>query len=77
MKQYKREMKKGMLIKGKKAASPKGMQHNYDVMRDAGYSKKRAEGTAYGEVGREKMARRHEKEGMMKHDGLMDMVKKL
>ncbi len=77
MKQYKREMKEGMLIKGKKAASPKGMQHNYDVMRDAGYSKKRAEGAAYGEVGMEKMARRHEREGMMKHDDLMDMVKKL
>lgn len=52
------------LDKGEKAATRKGMQHNYDVMRDAGYSKKRAEGTAYGEVGLEKMARRHESEGM-------------
>lgn len=44
-------MKKDMLVKGKKAATPKGMQHNYDVMRDAGYSKRRSEATAYGEVG--------------------------
>lgn len=54
------------LTKGKAAATPKGMQHNYDVMRDAGYSKQRAEGTAYGEVGLEKRARRHESEGMKK-----------
>ena len=35
-------MKKDMLVKGKKAATPKGMQHNYDVMRDAGYSQRRS-----------------------------------
>lgn len=52
------------LDKGKVAGTPKGMAHNYEVMRDAGYSKQRAEGAAYGEVGMEKMARRHESEGM-------------
>jgi hypothetical protein len=52
------------LDKGEKAATVKGMQHNYDTMRSAGYSKKRSEGTAYGEVGEEKAARRHESKGM-------------
>lgn len=52
------------LVKGKKAAAPKGMKHNVKVMEKAGYSKKRAIGTAYGEVGMEKMSRRHESEGM-------------
>lgn len=52
------------LDKGEKAGTAKGMQHNYDTMRDAGYSKKRSEGTAYGEVGMEKAGRRHESEGM-------------
>ena len=66
MKQVKKEMKKGMLVKGKAAASPKGMKHNVKVMEKAGYSKKRAVGTAYGEVGMEKMARRHESKGMKK-----------
>lgn len=66
-----------MLVKGKKAATPKGMQHNYDVMRDAGYSKRRSEATAYGEVGLAKMARRHEREGMMKYDDIQSMIKKL
>ena len=60
MKQVKKEMKKGMLIKGKAAASPKAMSHNVKVMEKAGYSKKRAIGTAYGEVGMEKKARRDE-----------------
>jgi len=55
------------LDKGEKAATRKGMQHNYDVMRDSGHSKARSAGTAYGEVGMEKMARRHESEGM-KHE---------
>jgi len=80
MKQYKQDMKKGMLIKGKKAATPKGMRHNVEVMEKAGYNKKRAEGAAYGEVGMEKMARRHESEGMQKHneyDALMNKVKNL
>ena len=54
------------LEKGKKAATPKGMKHNVKVMEKAGYSKTRAEGTAYGEVGMEKMARRHESSGMKK-----------
>lgn len=71
------KMKKHWLIKGEKAATPKGMQHNYDVMRDAGYSKSRSAGTAYGEVGMEKMARRHEREGMMKYEDLQKMIKKL
>lgn len=61
MKQVKREMKKGMLVKGKAAATPKGMSHNVKVMEKAGYSKKRAIGTAYGEVGMEKKARKHER----------------
>lgn len=56
------------LVKGMKAATGKGMRHNIEVMKDAGYSDKRAVGTAYGEVGMEKMARRHESEGMRKHD---------
>ena len=56
------------LDKGQYAATPQGMQHNVDVMEAAGYSKRRAEGTAYGEVGMEKMARRHESEGMKKYE---------
>ena len=52
------------LDKGKKAGTAKGMQHNYDVMRDSGHSKARSEGTAYGEVGMEKMHRMHEREAM-------------
>lgn len=54
------------LEKGKKAATPKGMEHNVKTMEKAGYSKKRAEGTAYGEVGMEKKARRDESKGMKK-----------
>lgn len=54
------------LTKGKKAATPKGMEHNVKTMEKAGYSKKRAEGTAYGEVGMEKKARRDESKGMKK-----------
>lgn len=54
------------LVKGKKAASPKGMSHNVKAMESKGYSKKRAEGTAYGEVGMEKKARRDESKGMKK-----------
>lgn len=56
------------LIKGKTAGSPRSMQHNYEVMRDAGYKPERARGAAYGEVGMEKMARRHESEGMKRLD---------
>jgi hypothetical protein len=57
---------KGMLVKGKAAATPKGMSKNVKVMEKAGYSKKRAVGTAYGEVGMEKKARRDESKGMKK-----------
>lgn len=64
--QAKSEVKKGMLVKGKAAASPKGMSHNVKVMEKAGYSKTRAVGTAYGEVGMEKKARRDESRGMKK-----------
>lgn len=64
--QVKREVKKGMLVKGKAAATPKGMSHNVKVMEKADYSKKRAVGTAYGEVGMEKKARRDESRGMKK-----------
>jgi hypothetical protein len=55
------------LVKGKKAATPKGMAKNVKVMEKAGYSKKRAEGTAYGEVGMEKKARKDESKAMKKH----------
>jgi hypothetical protein len=54
------------LEKGKKAATPKGMTHNVKVMEKAGYSKKRAIGTAYGEVGMEKKARKDEAKAMEK-----------
>jgi len=56
------------LEKGKKAATPKGMEHNKKVMEKAGYSPKRAVGAAYGEVGMEKKARRDESKGMKKHE---------
>jgi hypothetical protein len=52
------------LEKGKKASTAKGMRHNIEVMKDAGYSDKRAQGAAYGEVGMEKKGRRHESSGM-------------
>jgi hypothetical protein len=52
------------LDKGKKAETAKGMQHNVKTMEKAGYSKKRAEGTAYGEVGMAKKASRDESKGM-------------
>lgn len=54
------------LVKGKKAATKEGMKHNVKTMERAGYSKKRAEGTAYGEVGMEKKARKDESKGMKK-----------
>lgn len=59
-KQTAKEKAKGMLVKGKAAAKPKNMEYNKKVMEKAGYSKKRAAGTAYGEVGMEKKARRDE-----------------
>lgn len=68
MKEAKKEMKKGMLVKGKAAATPKGMEHNKKVMEKAGYSKKRAVGTAYGEVGMEKKGRHHESAAMKKKE---------
>ncbi len=66
--QTEKEKGKGMLVKGKAAASPSNMEYNKKLMESKGYSDKRAVGTAYGEVGMEKMARRHESEGMSKHD---------
>jgi hypothetical protein len=66
MKQVKREMRKGMLVKGKAAATKKGMKQNVKVMEKAGYSKARAKATSYGEVGMEKKARRDESMGMKK-----------
>jgi len=54
------------LLKGKKAESGKGMRHNIEVMKRAGYDEDRALGTAYGEVGDEKIGRRHEREGSRK-----------
>lgn len=61
-----KEHEKMKLVKGKKAATRKGMRHNVDVMEKAGYSKRRARGAAYGEVGMEKKARRDESAGMKK-----------
>lgn len=52
------------LLKGKKAESGKGMRHNIEVMKDAGYSDKRAVGAAYGEVGMAKKASRDESMAM-------------
>lgn len=54
------------LDKGKKAGTKSGMKHNVKVMEEAGYSKKRAKGAAYGEVGMEKKARRDESKAMRK-----------
>jgi hypothetical protein len=54
------------IVKGKKAGTAKGMRHNIEVMKKAGYSTKRARGMAYGEVGMEKKARRAESKGMKK-----------
>ena len=42
--------KKGPLVKGPKAESRKGFKKNIKTMEKAGYSKKRAVGTAYGEA---------------------------
>lgn len=56
------------LDKGKSAGTRKGMRHNVEVMLDAGYKPERARGAAYGEIGMEKMARRHESEGMKRLD---------
>lgn len=64
MKQVKKEVKKGMLVKGKKAATSKGMSHNVKVMEKAGYSKSRAIGASYGEVGMEKKGRKDESKAM-------------
>lgn len=52
------------LVKGKKAETAKGMRHNIETMKDAGYSTKRARGTAYGEVGMAKKASRDESKAM-------------
>ncbi len=55
------------LVKGKKAETKKGMQHNVDVMEKAGYPKKRAVGAAYGEAGMAKKASRDESKAMKKY----------
>ena len=54
------------LDKGKKAETKSGMKHNVKVMEKAGYSKKRAEGASYGEVGMAKRASRNESKAMRK-----------
>jgi hypothetical protein len=54
------------LEKGKKAESKKGMEHNFKVMRKAGYSKKRSEGASYGEIGLAKKGRKDESKAMKK-----------
>jgi hypothetical protein len=48
--------KKNELVHGMKAKSPKGFAQNIKVMEKAGYSKKRAVGTAYGEADRGMMS---------------------
>lgn len=61
-------MKKGMkdqLVHGMKAKTPKGFQQNIEVMEKAGYGKKRAVGTAYGEADR----------GMMSMDQLYKKIR--
>lgn len=67
------------LVKGKKAELPKGMQHNKEVMEKAGYNKKRAVATAYGEVGMAKKARKDESKAMKKSDEKQDraLIKKV
>lgn len=54
------------LLKGRKAESSKGMKYNIEAMKDAGYSTKRAQGAAYGEVGMAKKSSRDESRGMKK-----------
>lgn len=56
------------LVKGKKAETKAGMKHNVKTMEKAGYSKKRAEGAAYGEVGMAKKARKDESKAMEKRE---------
>lgn len=46
------------LEKGKEALTGQGFRHNIEVMKDAGYSTKRAQGAAYGEAGLAKHALR-------------------
>jgi len=43
---------------GKEALTGKGFRHNIEVMKDANYSTKRAQGMAYGEAGDAKRALR-------------------
>lgn len=54
------------LEKGKKALTGKGFRHNIEAMKKAGYSTKRAQGTAYGEAGMAKKASRDESMGAKK-----------
>ena len=57
------------LEKGKKAETGKGMRHNIEVMKDAGYSTKRAQGAAYGEDGMAHKASRDESKACKKYAG--------
>lgn len=54
------------LVKGKMAETAKGFRHNIEVMKEAGYSTKRAQGTAYGEDGMAHKASRDESKGARK-----------
>jgi hypothetical protein len=63
-KQVAKEKAKGLLVKGKAAAKPSNMEYNKKLMESKGYSKKRAVGTAYGEVGMEKKGRKDESKAM-------------
>lgn len=54
------------LEKGNKAKTAEGFRHNIEVMKQAGYSDKRARGTAYGEAGMAFKASRDESRGKRK-----------
>lgn len=51
------------LEKGNNAKTAQGFRHNIEVMKEAGYSNKRARGTAYGEAGMAFKASRDESKG--------------
>jgi hypothetical protein len=48
--------------RGKKALTGKSFRHNIEVMKNDGYSTKRAQGMAYGEAGLAKRAMKEKKE---------------
>lgn len=54
------------LEKGNKAKTAQGFRHNIEVMKEAGYSDKRARGAAYGEAGMAFKASRDESKAARK-----------